>query len=101
MIGEKLILLQVLVETTSGLLPDIDPALFRASPNPTSGMLRLDGTAGAPVHFALRNSNGQVLREWRAAQLPSLVSLADLPRGIYFLQGTSGNRIFARKIIKH
>ena len=100
-IGEKLILLQVLVETTSGLLPDIDPALFRASPNPTSGMLRLDGTAGVPVHFALRNSNGQVLREWRTVQLPSQVSLAGLPRGIYFLQGITGNRIFARKIIKH
>ncbi|MCB0561301.1 MAG: T9SS type A sorting domain-containing protein [Phaeodactylibacter sp.] len=38
--------------------------------------------------------------EWRAVQLPSQVSLAGLPRGIYFLQGITGNRIFARKIIK-
>ena len=78
----KLILLQVLVETTSGLLPDIDPALFRASPQPPSGMLRLDGTAGVPVHFALRNSS-KVLMEWRAVQLPSQVSLVKYPRHLF------------------
>lgn len=99
-IGEKLILLQVLVEGTTGLLSVIDPALFCTSPNPTSGVLRLEGTIGVPVHFTLRNSNSQLLREWRAVQLPSQVSLAGLPPGIYFLQGSGGNRIFARKIIK-
>ncbi|MCB0577748.1 MAG: T9SS type A sorting domain-containing protein [Phaeodactylibacter sp.] len=99
-IAERLIQLHVLIEEATGLSFFADPGLFRASPNPVSGTLRLDGASGMPLEFVLCNVHGQPAREWRALQLPWDVSLSDLPPGIYFLRGTTGKRTFAYKIVK-
>jgi len=99
-IGERLILLHVIIGEATGISTHTNLALFRFSPNPTSGALRLEGSPEEPVHFSLHNSSGQLVREWRALRLPGDISLSGLPPGIYLLQGTSGKRTFAYKIIK-
>ncbi|MCB0588119.1 MAG: T9SS type A sorting domain-containing protein [Phaeodactylibacter sp.] len=68
---------------------------------PASGTLWLMGKSESPVHFSLYNNRGQLAREWPLLQLPGEVPLTGLPAGIYFLHGTTGNRTFAHKIIKH
>ena len=61
----------------------------------------LMGKSESPVHFSLYNNRGQLAREWPLLQLPGEVPLTGLPAGIYFLHGTTGNRTFAHKIIRH
>ncbi len=99
-IAERQILLHVLIDEATGLAAIADPGLFRPAPNPTSGRLRLEGASEAPLDLNLRNVHGQLFRKWRALLLPGEVSLSGLPAGIYFLQGTTGKRTFAYKIIK-
>ncbi|MCO6489418.1 MAG: T9SS type A sorting domain-containing protein [Phaeodactylibacter sp.] len=99
-VAERLIQLHVFIEEATGLSVFADPGLFRASPNPTSGLLRLEGASETPLKFILRNIHGQPVREWGALPLPREVSLSGLPAGIYFLRGTTGKRTFAYKIIK-
>ncbi len=99
-IAERQILLHVLIDEATGLAAIADPGLFRPAPNPTSGRLRLEGASEAPLDLTLRNIHGQLFRRWRALQLPGDVFLSGLPAGIYFLQGTTGKRTFAYKIVK-
>lgn len=77
---------------------------FNASPNPTSGLLNLRFEAEAqPTVIRILNSNGQeVLREAInrfEGVYNQAIDLGKLPKGVYVLHISQGERIFAEKVI--
>ncbi|MCB9036899.1 MAG: TonB family protein [Lewinellaceae bacterium] len=77
---------------------------FNASPNPTSGLLNLRFEAEAqPTVIRILNSNGQeVLREAInrfEGVYNQAIDLGKLPKGVYVLHISQGERIFAEKVV--
>lgn len=77
---------------------------FNASPNPTSGLLNLRFEAEAqPTVIRILNSNGQeVLREALnrfEGTYSQALGLGKLPKGVYVLHISQGERIFAEKVV--
>ena len=84
----------VYCEQTEGIDENEDVG-FTLSPNPTSGLVRIEGATAAEVR--VNNALGQLLK---TAQNTNEVNLRGLPQGMYLLRITDENGATAtRKIV--
>ena len=71
-------------------------ATVTLSPNPTSGLVRIEGTTAAEVQ--VYNALGQCLK---TAQATNEIDLKGLPQGVYLLRITNGNgATLCKKIVR-
>lgn len=75
---------------------------LKAYPNPTEGLLYLEGEAGGEaVHIALYNSQGQAIQRWPAGGVFwKALDLGHCPAGVYVLEARSGERVAHLKVVK-
>lgn len=96
------------ISICSGLLASPEPAAaekdFQVYPNPTTGQIEVAFPSEAGFYdLKVTNTAGQVVGRAKTAtgRVSQKIALGHLPAGIYFLQATSLNHAFTRKIIKH
>ena len=77
-----------------GLLENDKTDLLTVSPNPASGMVRIEGATVAEVQVC--NTIGQLLK---SAQNTNEISVSELPQGIYMLRITDENGTVATRRI--
>jgi hypothetical protein len=66
----------------------------RIFPNPTSGILNIDGLTG-PARVKVYSLQGQLLKA--IEQVKNTIDISDLPAGVYILNLATGNKIPLRK----
>jgi len=66
-------------------------------PNPTSGIINISGLS-EPAELKVYSIQGQLLKS--AAQVQNTVDISDLPAGVYFLNISTGDKTFLKKITK-
>lgn len=68
-------------------------------PNPTQNYLRIENFSGAAIEtFRLSDCLGRPLRQWPGSQ--SLLNLADLPPGYYWLSYVANGQLYGERVAK-
>ncbi|MFZ2896981.1 MAG: T9SS type A sorting domain-containing protein [Saprospiraceae bacterium] len=74
-----------------------DPILI--SPNPASGIVRIDIRAPGPWNIVLRDVMGHAVFGQKALDQEAQLDLSPLPAGVYFAELRSGERLWMRRIV--
>jgi len=69
-------------------------------PNPATNSISIDLQNAAPHQISVINSFGQKLVEEKSAQEKTMIQLANLAAGVYYIEVVLGNKTFRQKIVK-
>jgi hypothetical protein len=74
---------------------------YRLYPNPSNGMVKIEGKISEKVRIDMLTVNGSKVRTITDVTLPANINMQDLKPGIYFLRitDTIGNDVFQRLVI--
>lgn len=73
---------------------------LRIYPNPSNEYISVLGVFDGPLNYRILNSLGQLLIEGRLHQSKEPIDIQELSAGVYFLELTTGQNHYARKIVK-
>lgn len=83
----------------------ISDAVFSANihvfPNPAKDIINLNFTGGDVDHILVEfyNTSGQLIKTHRSQGFQSIVNVADVPAGLYFIKISNGSNLTVKKII--
>jgi hypothetical protein len=69
-------------------------------PNPATNSISVDLQNGAPHQISIFNSFGQKLVEENSEQEKTMIQLANMAAGVYYIEVFQGNKVFRQKIVK-
>ena len=74
---------------------------FTLYPNPANDIIFMKGNSSAPGRLRFMDALGRVVREEKLAAFNDVVGfkVGDLPRGVLFVEWTSGNERFTKKVL--
>ena len=83
-----------------------DLLAIRVYPNPTSGMVKIDGippdffNSGKHIQLTVLNYNGRILRQDKVPSLQSLeTDLSEFNAGLYLIRISAGDQYFTRQVL--
>ncbi len=88
------------IDQSSGLKENIDQNLFQVSPNPTTGMIRMEFDNYSVNQFEVYSTTGQVLMS-RTIQNANFeeIDLSTYPNGTYYIKVSSDESIATKKVV--
>lgn len=73
--------------------------LFSVSPNPSTGLIKIDCGSNKMNQYEVFDTAGKLLRSKQVNQSQELIDLSDLPYGTYFIKVTSGTKSAIERIV--
>jgi hypothetical protein len=80
-----------------GEISGMGKSILEIFPNPNTGEFRI--RSDQKIELTLTNAMGQEIRRTRIDERETEVSFSDLPSGVYFISGRSGNQVVREKIV--
>ena len=68
-------------------------------PNPTRGILHVDGLDGQPAHIRVLDSRGSLAFSAELAA-SGQADVSGLPQGLYFVELRSGDKAWVKRLVK-
>ena len=92
-------------QSITALFPENKTARLLIAPNPVSDVAHIHWQSREPgeARFQLRDAQGRIVRKWQnhGMEATFILSLKDLPSGLYFLDGwQSGKQLERKKLVK-
>ena len=87
--------------TTGTFVPPVDELIFKISPNPASGILKItfDNVESFPVRIFLFDSRGNQVLSDHANATEKYIPVAGYAPGIYFIQAETFREIHTRRVV--
>lgn len=90
--------MEVVVEIVDGIT-DKGEVTFEVFPNPANDLLHITALKNGDYTIVLTNSLGEVFRFFSSQEFATILEIADLPNGLYFLSINSNRKVHSEKIL--
>jgi uncharacterized repeat protein (TIGR03803 family) len=89
----------VIIDACTGLTEFIDKDLLSVFPNPSNGIIHVQSAQMIDQIFIYSSSGKIVWQEENIGKKEVRLDLSTMPKGVYFMSGTSGTKRFHKKLL--